>query len=631
MEEPTYPSMDYSTPGIITGTWKTGLLWGRGPFNVTYQGTNVQNMYFCERVQFDNGLVIPNPLLKNGFWKSNYGPSGAYSTAVNHVFMTKDFPTIHTQFNQATGPDGYQYTTTIYCKPPANRDANDKSNYIIQPTGYKNIRDGQWHTLEYDIKGGTVANGDAEFRIWLDGQELCHTTGARWYAPGFAGTMNGLSWNPNSAGNTNSWSQDGHTSVDYWYVSGGNGSTPNPNPTPSPLPTVSLSASPASITSGGSSTLSWSTTNATSCTASGGTFTGSKATSGTQVVTPTTSTTYSLNCVGTGGSANANTSVTVGTTPPPPPTTGKFSIGDRVQVSSTDGANARTTPGGAIAGSHTNGELGTVTAGPQTAKLGTASYTWWNINYDSGADGWSAEGGLTKTSTPNPIPTPSPVPPPTTINRPNEPTGFTPIAEGSLDVLPAQIPGASTPLGWRGLWSKESGGALYVNNDLSAPQSPSSIFTTRFPDGLPAGTSPGATFQGWSNTPRSTNSNQYKALYTTFWMKIEGTQFYMNNNGLKLGYFGFGRSPGGVANEGILILEGAGSQHYYDNAFALHYYFGGHINPTVQINQKQGTGKPITVGSWHQIEVEQRLNTLGQSDGVLRSCPDRQSMFYFHQ
>ena len=37
-----------------------------------------------------------------------------------------------------------------------------------------------------------------------------------------------------------------------------------------PVPTVTISANPTSVTSGGSSTLTWSSTNATSCTASGG-------------------------------------------------------------------------------------------------------------------------------------------------------------------------------------------------------------------------------------------------------------------------------------------------------------------------------------------------------------------------
>jgi plastocyanin len=82
----------------------------------------------------------------------------------------------------------------------------------------------------------------------------------------------------------------------------------------SPVPTVSLSANPISVVSGGSSTLTWASTNATSCTASDG-WSGTLATSGSQILTNlTTTATYTLTCTGTGGTASANAAVTV-TTP----------------------------------------------------------------------------------------------------------------------------------------------------------------------------------------------------------------------------------------------------------------------------------------------------------------------------
>src|SRR5262249_13459584 len=60
-------------------------------------------------------------------------------------------------------------------------------------------------------------------------------------------------------------------------------------------------------------TLTWSATNATSCTASGG-WSGTKATSGSQSVGPLTQdTTYSLTCSGNGANAVAMTSVTLRT------------------------------------------------------------------------------------------------------------------------------------------------------------------------------------------------------------------------------------------------------------------------------------------------------------------------------
>ncbi|MCM2310762.1 MAG: DUF4038 domain-containing protein, partial [Steroidobacteraceae bacterium] len=80
---------------------------------------------------------------------------------------------------------------------------------------------------------------------------------------------------------------------------------------PVPAPTVTLTANPTSVTSGSSSTLSWSSTNATSCAASNG-WSGAKATSGTQSTGPLGSTTtYTLVCTGAGGSGSDSMTVVV--------------------------------------------------------------------------------------------------------------------------------------------------------------------------------------------------------------------------------------------------------------------------------------------------------------------------------
>ena len=87
-----------------------------------------------------------------------------------------------------------------------------------------------------------------------------------------------------------------------------------------PVPTVSLAANPTSVAGGGSSTLTWSSTNTTACTASGG-WSGTRAPSGGNEPTGalTASANYSLICTGSGGSASASATVTVSGTPPPPP------------------------------------------------------------------------------------------------------------------------------------------------------------------------------------------------------------------------------------------------------------------------------------------------------------------------
>ena len=98
---------------------------------------------------------------------------------------------------------------------------------------------------------------------------------------------------------------------------GYNAPPPMSTPPPPPMPSVSFTAPTQATTLnfGRAVNLTWTSTNATSCTASastslGGAFTGSVATSGSATVAPTGpgTVTYTLTCTGTGGSSSATTS-----------------------------------------------------------------------------------------------------------------------------------------------------------------------------------------------------------------------------------------------------------------------------------------------------------------------------------
>lgn len=98
-----------------------------------------------------------------------------------------------------------------------------------------------------------------------------------------------------------------------------------PANTAQPAPTAFLTVSPATIVSGGSTTLSWNSTNATSCTGSG--FSTGNATNGSLMVTPSATAIYSIVCTNSATSnntsyANATVSVTpANTASSPPPAT----------------------------------------------------------------------------------------------------------------------------------------------------------------------------------------------------------------------------------------------------------------------------------------------------------------------
>ncbi len=78
----------------------------------------------------------------------------------------------------------------------------------------------------------------------------------------------------------------------------------------------------------------------------------------------------------------------------------KFVIGDRVQINTGDGSNlnVRSTPNGSIVGQQPDGAQGTVIGGPVFA----GGLWWWEVDFDTGEDGWSAEDFLEVVSTPSP-------------------------------------------------------------------------------------------------------------------------------------------------------------------------------------------------------------------------------------
>ncbi|MFH1162098.1 MAG: peptidoglycan-binding domain-containing protein [Candidatus Jorgensenbacteria bacterium] len=86
-----------------------------------------------------------------------------------------------------------------------------------------------------------------------------------------------------------------------------------------PSPILIFSALPTSITSPGSSILSWSSTNADSCSASG-VWSGEKNISGNESVSPSQSGTYFLTCSGAGGSVIKSVTISVSQPPPLAPT-----------------------------------------------------------------------------------------------------------------------------------------------------------------------------------------------------------------------------------------------------------------------------------------------------------------------
>lgn len=107
-------------------------------------------------------------------------------------------------------------------------------------------------------------------------------------------------------------------------VACGGGSMPKSNPpvpvttTPTTAPTASITANPTTVQSGQSATLTWQSTNATDVSIDG---IGAVQPNGTQSVTPTSSTLYTLTAKGLGGTKQGTAMVTVTAPPTPQPPT----------------------------------------------------------------------------------------------------------------------------------------------------------------------------------------------------------------------------------------------------------------------------------------------------------------------
>jgi len=137
-------------------------------------------------------------------------------------------------------------------------------------------------------------------------------------------TLNWFSANADSCTATGAWSGSKETSGSQTVspasnstytlnCTGGGGSTSrvfDVTVVASSAPIVNLSASPATISVGNSTTLSWSSNNVDSCTATGA-WSGSKGISGSQTVSPVSDSTYTLSCTGAGGDVTSTFKVVV--------------------------------------------------------------------------------------------------------------------------------------------------------------------------------------------------------------------------------------------------------------------------------------------------------------------------------
>jgi carbohydrate binding protein with CBM4/9 domain len=175
------------------------------------------------------------------------------------------------------------------------------------------------YTLTATGPGGTVTK-QVTVTVIQPGPSATFTASPTSIATGQSSTLSWTTSNATSVSIDNGLGAqpvNGSTSVSpsatttYTLTASGSGGTVTRQATVTvlPLPMITFNASPSSITTGQSSTLTWSTANATSVTIDHGM--GTQPTSGSLAVTPSVTTTYTLTATGAGGTAITARTITV--------------------------------------------------------------------------------------------------------------------------------------------------------------------------------------------------------------------------------------------------------------------------------------------------------------------------------
>src|SRR3989338_8678886 len=124
------------------------------------------------------------------------------------------------------------------------------------------------------------------------------------------GSLGTIVAGPTNAGGYTWWQIDYDNNISWWSADTYLVEVSTP---PSEDPSCTITATPASITAGNSSTLSWTSTNATSGAIDNGAGAMTPIAGGTKTVSPTTSTLYTATVTGAGGQATCEASVDVTT------------------------------------------------------------------------------------------------------------------------------------------------------------------------------------------------------------------------------------------------------------------------------------------------------------------------------
>jgi len=364
----------------------------------------------------------------------------------------------------------------------------------------------------------------------------------------------------------------GAHSVVMEYFEGGGGATAKLSWTgaTSTAPAItSFTTNPTTIAPGGSSILSWQTQNVTTCTASGA-WSGSKAISGSQTVTPAATSQYTLTCSNAAGqSASAQVTVTVSTATPPTITSFTATPASIVQGATSTLAWQTQNATACTASSAWSGNKA-VNGSQSVQPSATATYTLTCQN----AAGQTASRQATITVTP----------PPVITSFTATPTSIAPGGTATLAWQTQNATACTAVGGWTG--QKATSGSQSVQPSATTAHTltcaaggvsstPASVtVTVNTPTPLPAVTGLTATTSAGPRVNLSWNSasntgkwvSGYYAGYFWDWLNGEVNAALNAVDMTTMTHFIFARyAPGGGTLGGSAgqLLEGAGTGHQF--------------------------------------------------------------------
>ena len=370
-----------------------------------------------------------------------------------------------------------------------------------------------------------------------------------------------------------------------------------------PVPVASVAVSPAnpSLTVGGTVQLTATTKDANNNVLTGRAVSWNSSNSGVAsvstsgLVTAVAAGSAQITATSEGQSGSSSVSVT---SPPPPvpvatvtvaPSSSTLDIGATVQLSATtrDG-NGNVLTGRSISWSSANSSIASVNANTGLVTAVAQGSTQITATSESKTG--------TASITVNAPPPPPPPPPPGDF-RANEPAGMTMITERPFNSK------TEDPQ-----WDNYNAGPLTIEQDPTAPYSPSNVIRSTLPAGFQAGYSHGSTGIQFSGV--HTIYISYWAKYSTNW---QGQQADIN----KQAYVWV--DEGGGDGKFVMEASGVGSGPMAPRPILQSMIVGdGHKDPNLIPNQQ------IIRGQWFHIEIVIRGNSAGTADGSFDLWQDGQ-------